>query len=194
MRKIKKYLLAIFATMTTAFCAFGVACKNQEEYCECEYCKYFHQYIYYYLQENGVPVLPPEENTGSPQEENVYAESITITGVEHSRGKTVEERTNSSTGEKWYWFYFEPSADEGGYTKDVDSLANNPNRVKLIYLLTPDDASKDNLKYTFNNDNVVFVPETEEIVFLETLTVDVTIADTKGNINARDTVRIVARK
>ena len=134
----------------------------------------------------GVPATVPQGGA--------YVETIEITGVEHSRGKTVEERTNSSTGEKWYWFYFEPSADEGGYTKDADSLANNPNRVKLVYLLTPDDASKDNLKYTFNNDNVVFVPETEEIVFLKTLTVDVTIAESKGNINARDTVRIVARK
>ncbi len=132
----------------------------------------------------GMPATVPEGGA--------YVEGVEITGVTHSGSQTVHELTNSNTGDKWYWFYFTESAD-GGYTKDADSLANNPNRVKIVYLLTPEDAMTDTLSYTFDNDNVVFIPETEEIVFLKAVKVNVMIKESKGNINARDEVSIVAR-
>ena len=185
MRKLKNFLLVILAALTTFFCAFGVACKKQEEYCECEYCKYFHQYIYYYLQENGIPSTIPEDE--------VYVETLEITGVEHTKGETVHEMTDSQTGEKWYWFDFIESTDEGGYTKDDNSLASNPNRIKLIYLLTPEDADTDTLSYTLDSENAVFIPETEEVVFLKKVTVIITIKESKGSINARDSVRVRSR-
>ena len=132
----------------------------------------------------GVPATVPEGGA--------YVEAIEITGVTHSGGQEVTELTNSKTGDKWYWFYFTESTN-GGYTKDADSLANNPNRVKIVYLLTPEDAMTDTLSYTFDNDNVVFIPETEEVVFLKAVKVNVMIKESKGNINARDEVSIVAR-
>lgn len=134
----------------------------------------------------GIPATVPEGGA--------YVEAVEITGVTHSGNQEVKELTDKNTGDKWYWFHFIASADEGGYTKEADSIASNPNRIKIVYLLTPDDASRETLSYTFDNENAVFISETEEVVFLKAITVNVTIKESKGNINARDTVRIVARK
>lgn len=133
----------------------------------------------------GIPATVPEGGA--------YVESLDITGVEHTKGETVHELTDSKTGEKWYWFEFIDCEDEGGYTKDEDSLASNPNRIKVVYVFTPEDATKDTLSYTFDNENVVFIPETEEVVFLKAQTVIITIKESKGNINARDSVRVRPR-
>ena len=123
-----------------------------------------------------------------------YVDKVEITGVTHSQGREINERTDSATGEVWYWFDFIKSADDSGYTNEESSVSSNPNRVKIDYVLTPDDASKESLSFTFDNDNVVFIAETEEIVFLKAVTVYVTIKESKGNLDARDTVRIVAKK
>ena len=133
----------------------------------------------------GIPATVPEGGA--------YVEALEITGVEHTEGETVHEMTDSKTGEKWYWFNFIDCPDEGGYTKDDNSLASNPNRIKVIYMLTPEDADTDALSYTFDNDNAVFIPETEEVVFLKKVTVIITIKESKGSINARDSVRVRSR-
>ena len=74
---------------------------------------------------------------------------------------------------------------------EEDSLASNPNRVKINYVLDPEDASRKGLRYVFNNDNVKYLAETDEIVFLKKIaSVTVEISESKGNINARDSVTI----
>ena len=124
-----------------------------------------------------------------------YVEGITITGVEltnRTEGDTrVREMTDPNTNKKWYWFYFIKSNDENGYTMEEESLASNPNRVRLEYVLDPEDASRKSLRYVFNNDNVKYLAETDEIVFLKKIaSVTVEISESKGNINARDSVTI----
>lgn len=127
-------------------------------------------------------------------EGGAYVDKVEITGVTHTQNREINERTDSATGEVWYWFDFIKSSDDNGYTKEEDSLSANPNRIKIVYVLTPDDASKESLSFTFDNENVVFIAETEEIVFLKAVTVNVTIKESKGNLDARDTVRIVAKR
>ena len=134
----------------------------------------------------GMPATVPESGD--------YVENITITGIEFSN--RVEGDTNIykiPNKENAYGFYFIPSEDEGGYTDTPESLASNPNRIKIIYTLEPVGASKMNLMYVLNNNSIVLIKETDELVFLKKGSVDVEILESKGSDNARDTISIVAR-
>lgn len=132
--------------------------------------------------------IPP-----SVPEGGAYVENLEITGVEivnREEGDTqVRAMTNAQTGEIWYWFYFVPCTD-GEYTRDEASLASNPNRIRINFDLTPDDATKEYLAYVLNNDNVVHITGTSELVFLKRVSVTVEVKESKGNLNASDSVTI----
>lgn len=132
----------------------------------------------------GIPVaLPP---SGS------YISGIEITGVRFASDRTDEIRSKmQENGVMLYAFSFVP-CDEDEYTLELDSIQSNPNRLKIDYILSPDDASKDYLLYTLNSNNVVFLKETDELVFIKKDLVDFTLKESTANIAVQDTIRVIA--
>ncbi len=139
----------------------------------------------------GYPATVPDSG--------VYIDGITITDVtlsNRSDGQDDEVLKGTREGLPLYVFKFIASSDPNGYTTDEESLASNPNRVKISYLLEPADASKSYLLYVVNNDNVLVLKETDELVFLKggsNGSVTLTLKESKANLHAQDSVVIWAR-
>ena len=139
----------------------------------------------------GAPVIVPDGG--------VYIDGITITDVtlsNRSQGQDNEVKKGTRDGLPMYVFNFIPSTAPNGYTTDAESLASNPNRVKISYILEPDDASKSYLLYVVNNNNVVILKETDELVFLKggiNGSVILTLKESKANLHVQDSVSIWAR-
>lgn len=133
----------------------------------------------------GFPATVPESG--------VYIEGITITDVtlsnrEEGNYDTVYKGSDKTSGVPSYSFKF----ISGDYTNDEESLANNPNRVKISYLLEPVDADPDYLVYVVNNQNVVVLEETAELVFLKRGSVNLILKESKANVHARSEIILVA--
>ena len=139
----------------------------------------------------GYPAVLPDSG--------VYIDGITITDVtlsNRTQGQDDKVLKGTRDGLPLYVFTFIKSTDPNGYTTDEESLANNPNRVKISYILEPEDASKSYLLYVVNNDNVVVLKETDELVFLKggvNGSVKLTLKESKANLHAQDSVTIWAR-
>ena len=133
----------------------------------------------------GFPATVPESG--------VYIEGITITDVTLSnrqagQSTTVNKGTDKTSGLTAYSFKF----ISGDYTIEEDNLASNPNRVKIDYLLDPVDADPSYLVYVLNNQNVVVLEDTAELVFLKKTSVNLTLKESKANVHARAEIIIVA--
>ncbi len=130
----------------------------------------------------GYPATLPESG--------VYINGITITDVTLSRTENnqVNTGTDKTNGLPVYAF----SYISGEYTLDEESIQNNPNRVKISYLLDPVDADPKMLVYVINNPNVVVLEETAELVFLKKGTVNLVLKESKANVHVRAEIIIVA--
>jgi hypothetical protein len=131
----------------------------------------------------GYPATVPESG--------VYIEGITITDVtlsnrQDGQSATVNKGSDKTTGLPAYSFKF----IAGDYTKD--NLESNPNRVKIDYVLDPVDADPSYLVYVCNNQNVVVLEETAELVFLKKGSTNLTLKESKANVHARAEIIIVA--
>ena len=131
----------------------------------------------------GIPVAIPPGGS--------YISGIEITGVRFANDRTDEIRSKVQTdGVMLYAFPFISSDEE--YTLEEESVEKNPNRLKVDYILSPEDASKDYLLYTLNSNNVVFLKETDELVFIKKDLVDFTLKESTANIAVQDTIRVIA--
>ncbi|MBQ8284575.1 MAG: hypothetical protein IJX75_05750 [Clostridia bacterium] len=130
----------------------------------------------------GYPATVPESG--------VYINGITITDVTLSRTdkNEVNKGTDKTNGLPVYAF----SYISGAYTAEEESIANNPNRVKISYLLDPVDADPKMLVYVVNNPNVIILEETAELVFLKKGAVNLVLKESKANVHVRSEIIIVA--
>ncbi|MBE5752930.1 MAG: hypothetical protein E7343_02555 [Clostridiales bacterium] len=131
----------------------------------------------------GYPATIPESG--------VYIEGITITDVtlsnrQDGQSTTVNKGADKTSGLTAYSFKF----IAGEYT--MDNLEENPNRVKIEYLLDPVDADPSYLVYVLNNQNVVVLEETAELVFLKRGSTNLALKEAKANVHARAEIIIVA--
>ena len=141
----------------------------------------------------GIPVSVPEAGE--------YITSIEIVDVSlnnRSVGQdtSIEYSVNNS-GMSVYKFHFIEN-ENGEYTDDATSLANNPNRIKVTYKIEPADVSQGALKIIVSNLNVVVLPKTEEfayeLVFLKKNSAPVVIIkEDKGSIGVETQVKIWGR-
>ncbi len=134
----------------------------------------------------GVPVTLPEGGA--------YIDGITVTGVELSNpqpGQNTEIRSREqNNGDMLYLFQFV----DGEYTTEEESLQNNPNRVKINYILAPEDAARHYLDYVYENSDEYFVDEAnDEVVFLKKGRISITLQESRANLNVRETIIIYAR-
>ncbi len=132
----------------------------------------------------GIPTTVPQGGA--------YIDGIEITGIELSNpaeGQNTEIRSNvQADGRMMYGFYYV----DGEYTTDEESLKNNPNRIKINYILEPDDAAKEYLIYTVNNDKVYISEETDELIFLKKVRVELYMKESRANIDVQDSIIIWA--
>lgn len=134
----------------------------------------------------GVPATIPESG--------VYITKITVTDVTLSnRSEEQDNEVRFMEASQRYLFYFIASDSPEGYTREEESLQNNPNRLKIEYVLEPENASKTYLQYVLDNDWVAVLKETDEIVFLKPVSVNLTLKETKANLDAQTTIKITAR-
>ncbi len=129
---------------------------------------------------------------------NTYITDIEINGFEFTNRDGLDDpnykivnKLKNSTGKEglYYAGYFVP----GTYDKTPESLATNPNRVKIMYHIVPYNASFTDLTFAYDrtaNENTVFYDEeTQEFVFLKPRTVTVTLTTNDGSM-VRKTVSI----
>jgi hypothetical protein len=133
----------------------------------------------------GFPATVPESG--------VYIEGITITDVtlsnrEEGNYDEIYKGADKNSGLTSYTFKF----IVGNYTNEADSLASNPNRVKIAYLLDPVDADPDYLVYVVNNPNVIVLKETAELVFLKKGSANLILKESKANVHARSEIILFA--
>ena len=127
-----------------------------------------------------------------PPASDIYIESIDITGIELSAPQEGQDMTirekEQADGRMLYGFKFV----EGTYTKDEESLQSNPNRVKINYVLNPDNADKAFLRVLVlgDEDYFYYVEETQEIIFLEKLRVEVFFSESRANLDVQDSIII----
>ena len=132
----------------------------------------------------GIPTTVPKGGA--------YIDGIEITGIEISNptdGQNTEIRSApQADGRMMYGFYYV----EGTYTKEEESLENNPNRIKINYILQPSDAAKEYLIYTVNSDKVYISEETDELIFLDKVRIELTLKESRANMDVQDSIIIRA--
>ncbi len=134
----------------------------------------------------GVPVTVPQGGA--------YIDGIEITGIELTNpaiGQDTTIRENDASDKKMYGF----SYVDGEYNKDTESLANNPNRVKIHIVLHPDDANKGYLEYAIlapSENDYYLSKETDEIIFLNKVRLEITLKENRANMDVRKTIVIRA--
>ncbi len=124
-------------------------------------------------------------------EGNVYITDIEIHGFEFVNRKNVTDSKyllvkkltdTSGKDEIHYAAYFIP----GTYDKTPESLASNPNRIKVLYLIRPYNATNTEVGFIYDqvsNENILyFDSETQEIVFLSPRTVSFVITSNDGSM------------
>ena len=113
-------------------------------------------------------------------EGNVYVSEIEIRGFEYvnrahltdPKYEIMKKITDLDDEDAIHYAgYFVP----GTYDKSEESLASNPNRIKVLYDIFPYNATHANITFdydTASNDSVIYYDqETQEIVFLKPRTV-----------------------
>ena len=121
---------------------------------------------------------------------NIYISAIEVSGMEYTNRDGIEDykykevvQLKDSNGKlkDHYAGYFYP----GTYDETPESLATNPNRVKILYQIVPYDASNQEISYAFDEksiqDAVYFDQETKEFVFLKPRSVHVILSSLDGS-------------
>lgn len=121
---------------------------------------------------------------------NVYITEIEVSGFEFTnRDESVDAkykkvvRLSDASGKQTdhYAGYF----ITGTYDMTEESLASNPNRVKIIYNIVPYNASNKDLTFAYDTSavegSVYFDEETNEFVFLKPKTVSVILTSKDGS-------------
>lgn len=121
---------------------------------------------------------------------NVYISEIEVSGFEFTnRDETVDSqykvikhlKDKNGNYTKYYGGYFMP----GDYDMSEESLASNPNRVKISYKIVPYNASNQDLDFAYDKNAVegvvYFDEETNEFVFLRPTTVSITLMSRDGS-------------
>ena len=113
-------------------------------------------------------------------EGNVYITDIEVRGFEFTNRENVIDarylecktlKDTSGKEEIHYAGYF----IAGSYDKSAESLASNPNRIKILYDVRPYNATHTDITFDYdtvsNYEAIYFDEETQEIVFLRIRTV-----------------------
>ena len=121
---------------------------------------------------------------------SVYISEIEVSGFEFTnRDENVDSkykmivRLSDAAGKETnhYAGYFMP----GTYDMSPESLASNPNRVKISYNIVPYNATNQNLKFAYDTTAVAgavyFDEETYEFVFLKAKTISIIITSQDGS-------------
>ena len=121
---------------------------------------------------------------------NVYISAIEVSGFEFvNRDESVDVkykkvvRLSDAAGKEsnHYAGYFMP----GTYDMSPESLASNPNRVKILYTIVPYNASNKELTFAYDKNAVegvvYFDEQTYEFVFLKAKTVSIIISSHDGS-------------
>ncbi len=122
----------------------------------------------------GLKVIPVEGNT--------YITDIEVNGFEFTnRGGITDPqllkvtKMKDSTGKNKDEIHYGGYFIAGTYDKSEESLAENPNRIKLLYVIRPYNATHTEVTFDYDtvaNEGVIYVDEkTQEIVFLKARTV-----------------------
>ena len=124
-------------------------------------------------------------------EGNVYITDIEVHGFEFTNRQNVTEAKyhvvnpitdTSGKTEIHYGGYFMA----GTYDKSPESLAANPNRVKVLYDVRPYNATHQEVSFDYDevsNDSIIyFDEETQEIVFLKPRTVTFILSTHDGSM------------
>lgn len=130
---------------------------------------------------------------------NQYVSEIIVNGVEltnrtDAQDKTVkilENPNEEDTTLVFYAFYFIVAEEGAEYTAEAESLATNPNRVKINYKVNPYDAGNSKLRFDYQNEKVVFDAETEELVFLKKAVITLVLRATDGS-QVNTTIKLAA--
>ena len=122
---------------------------------------------------------------------NTYITDIEINGFEFTNRNAIEDskyhkvirlKKNGGGDAPSYAGYF----INGDYDMTPESLASNPNRVKISYDIRPYNATYTDIIFAYDktaNENFVyFDEETKEFVFLIPRTVDVTLMTNDGSM------------
>ena len=135
-------------------------------------------------QESTPEITTPDVTT--PEEKKVYVEEVKCDSITllHEPPIVVEKYKNVREGECDMFFFEFIKAPEGtSYTTDPESLANNPNKVRINYELFPEGVSDPKVVFLYDEtiaNYVYFDEETETFVFLQRrkmLTVTIKSAD-----------------
>ena len=122
---------------------------------------------------------------------NIYITEIEISGFEFTnrdesvdaKYKKVVQLSDATTGKptNHYAGYFMP----GTYDDSPESMASNPNRVKIAYSIVPYNASNQDLTFAYDKNAaeglVYFDTETNEFVFLVPTTVSIILTTHDGS-------------
>ena len=121
---------------------------------------------------------------------NIYITEIEVSGFEFTnRDDSVDAkykkvvRLSDAAGKQTdhYAGYFIP----GTYDMSEESLASNPNRVKILYTVVPYNASNKEMTFEYDKNavegSVYFDENTNEFVFLKAKTVSIIITSHDGS-------------
>ena len=121
---------------------------------------------------------------------NIYITELEIFGFEFTNRDGIEDpkykkvvQLSGPSGklEDHYAGYFYP----GTYDTTPENLANNPNRVKILYKIVPYNATNQNLSFEYDTTSaegaVYFDDQTNEFIFLKPRTVYVVLTTHDGS-------------
>ena len=108
------------------------------------------------------------EMQGTQLVSDIVIHSLELTNRATGQSTNVKllQTESGDTSIAYYAFTFY-DVEDGAYDNSETSLKNNPNRIKIHYEVRPYDAAVKDLRFEFTNENVVFLEETSELVFLK---------------------------
>lgn len=123
-------------------------------------------------------------------EGNIYMTDIEVYGFEFTNRAHIEDgnyklvkklRDTAGSNTIHYAGYFYP----GTYDQSEESLASNPNRIKVVYEVKPYNASHPEISFEYDKEAnagvIYFDEETQEIVFLKARTVTFVLTSHDGS-------------
>lgn len=114
------------------------------------------------------------EMQGNEYVSDIVVHSLTLTNRTEEQSKKVTLLKNENASKSEFSYAFEYIMGE--YDATEDSIASNPNRIKVNYEVKPYNAANKSARFVFEeNDYVVFLEDTSEFVFLDLLGIVVTL-------------------
>lgn len=109
------------------------------------------------------------DTQGTQLVSEIIVQSVELTNRQAGQSTVVKPLQNEdgNLSKKSYAFTFYHAEEGTVYENTSESLAKNPNRLKINYEVKPYDAANKSVSFNFNNENVVFLEETSEFVFLK---------------------------